>query len=54
MARICQDLEGIKSLLTESSMTFVFKNCPDKKIVSENVKVNGINAEWYVDKKLKK
>lgn len=48
MARICQDLEGIKCLLTESSMTFVLKNCPYEKIVSEKVKVDGIEAEWYV------
>lgn len=49
MARFYQDLDGIKNLLTESSATFVFTNCPDEKIVSEKVKVNGIEAEWYVE-----
>lgn len=36
-----------KLVVIESKATFIFKNCPKTRIISNKVEIPEIGAEWY-------
>lgn len=44
--KVFPDPEEQKIILIESNAIFVFKNCPEKQILSETVEIPEIGAKW--------
>lgn len=38
--------KSLETIIVKSNVTFIFENCPDKKIISEKIKIPEIDAEW--------